>query len=316
MVTDSTVVVLGAMALAGASGGMAGRAFLARTRAQGARRRLLTAAGIGRSERVGVPGSHAHDKTVARVVEASRRISLREGTRGLPFPIPARARAWFDVHARKAGLSRTAASVEGMVDVACRMAVLYAAMGLVAGLALSTPLAVAGFVGGAALGASLPFRAVLRLQRERAAALGRELSEMLEVVALGLRSGLSFDRGFQLYCEHFTSPFARSCESARRMWAYGLASREQALRDLAGTYDSSALERVVESIVRSLRFGSSLAEVLEQSALDARQAHRAAVQEKVAKAPVKMMIPTGTLILPAMLLLVLGPVLLELMRGF
>ena len=37
----------------------------------------------------------------------------------------------------------------------------------------------------------------------------------------------------------------------------------------------------------------------------------------MARAPttVKMMVPTGTLILPAMLLLVLGPVLLELMEG-
>ena len=42
---------------------------------------------------------------------------------------------------------------------------------------------------------------------------------------------------------------------------------------------------------------------------------QAQVEERVAKAPVKMMIPTGTLILPAMLLLVLGPVLLELMEG-
>ena len=33
-------------------------------------------------------------------------------------------------------------------------------------------------------------------------------------------------------------------------------------------------------------------------------------------APVKMMMPTGALILPAMLLLVLGPVLLELANGF
>ena len=40
------------------------------------------------------------------------------------------------------------------------------------------------------------------------------------------------------------------------------------------------------------------------------------LQEAIAKAPVKMMLPTGTLILPAMLLLVLGPVLLELMEGF
>ena len=71
----------------------------------------------------------------------------------------------------------------------------------------------------------------------------------------------------------------------------------------------------MERIVRSLRFGSTLAPDLEAAASEARARHRAQVEERVAKAPVKMMVPTGALILPAMLILVLGPVLLELMQG-
>ena len=88
------------------------------------------------------------------------------------------------------------------------------------------------------------------------------------------------------------------------------------LRDLARSYDCEQLARVVESMVRSLRFGTSLAERLEDASGQVRAAYRSSLEEKVAKAPVKMMLPTGTLILPAMLLLVMGPVLLELARGF
>ena len=69
-------------------------------------------------------------------------------------------------------------------------------------------------------------------------------------------------------------------------------------------------------MIRSLHFGTSLAESLESAAQEARGDYKAKREEQVAKAPVKMMLPTGTLILPAMLLLVLGPVLLELMEGF
>ena len=87
------------------------------------------------------------------------------------------------------------------------------------------------------------------------------------------------------------------------------------MRDLAQGYDNPLFSRTVSAIIRSLRFGTSLGEMLEQSAEQARAARKAQVEERVAKAPVKMMIPTGTLILPAMLLLVLGPVLLELMEG-
>ena len=129
------------------------------------------------------------------------------------------------------------------------------------------------------------------------------------------RSGLSFDRGFALYGSHFDSDLARACVGAQHAWSLGLTNREDALRDLAASYDSPLFARVVENMVRSLRFGSSLAEGLESAAAEARAVHRAQVEERVAKAPVKMMVPTGTLILPAMLLLVLGPVLLELMEG-
>lgn len=187
--------------------------------------------------------------------------------------------------------------------------------GALVGSVLSTELAVLGAVAGVAGGAAAMPRAVKRAQRERADGLESDLSEMLEVVALGLRSGLSFDRGFALYGSHFDSDLARACVGAQHAWSLGLTNREDALRDLAASYDSPLFARVVESMVRSLRFGSSLAEGLESAAAEARAVHRAQVEERVAKAPVKMMVPTGTLILPAMLLLVLGPVLLELMEG-
>ena len=101
-----------------------------------------------------------------------------------------------------------------------------------------------------------------------------------------------------------------------RQWDAGLASREDALRLLEAEYDSPLLARVVGSMVRSLRFGTSTADSLEAAAVEAREVHRSRMEEKVAKVAVKMMLPVGTLILPAMLLLVLGPVMLELMQGF
>ena len=162
----------------------------------------------------------------------------------------------------------------------------------------------------------MPGRAVRAQRRERGALAERHLSEMLEVVALGLRSGLTFDRSFALYGSHFDNEFARSCARAHRSWSLGLAVREDALRELAASYDCGQLAHVVDSVIRSLRFGSSLADSLEEAAAQARATYRTALEERVAKAPVKMMLPTGTLILPAMLLLVMGPVLLELIGGF
>ena len=109
---------------------------------------------------------------------------------------------------------------------------------------------------------------------------------------------------------------ADALADAHRQWSCGLASRDEALRAVAASYDSPLFERVVENVVRSLRLGATVAENLEDAAREARSGYKARKQEQVAKAPVKMMVPTGVLILPAMLILVLGPVLLELAGGF
>ena len=94
-----------------------------------------------------------------------------------------------------------------------------------------------------------------------------------------------------------------------------MVPRDRALRGLSDSYDSPMLSRIVEGMVRSLRFGTSLAETLESAAAEARSVHKAEVEERVAKAPVKMLIPVGALILPAMLIFVLGPIMIDLMEG-
>ena len=189
-----------------------------------------------------------------------------------------------------------------------------AACGIVAcllGSLLSPELAVVGLLAGIVFGWRLLNRALRREGALRTRALERGLSQTLEVICLGLRSGMTFDRALQLYCTCFGGVFADELSLARVEWSSGMRTREEALRLLAESYDSALFARVVDSVVRSLRFGSPLADSLEQLAAEARRVRRCAIEEVVMKAPVKMMIPVGTLILPSMLLLVLGPILLD-----
>lgn len=226
-----------------------------------------------------------------------------------------RSGAWYRDRRDRAGTSKVL-SIAAFCELRARLAAAGALMGFLLGLALSVEMSLALACLGGALGAALPFLAIRQAVGRRAAMAEEHLSEMLEVVALGLRSGLTFDRGFALYGAYFDNEFSRSCTRAYRSWSLGLCSRQEALRDLAASYDVPALSRVVDSILRSLRFGSALAGVLDEAGRQARASCKAALEERVAKAPVKMMLPTGALILPAMLLLILGPVLLELSGGF
>ena len=226
-----------------------------------------------------------------------------------------RAGGLYKKRAAAAGCSKDV-TVSAFCEARTRLMLVGAAAGALFGVLFSPELAVLLALVAGAFGCSLPMAAVRRATRERAVGAELHLSEMLEVVALGLRSGMTFDRSFGLYGLYFDNEFARSCAKAHRRWTLGLSSREEALHDLAASYECEQLSRIVDSVIRSLRFGSALAGILEEASAQSRATYRATLEERVAKAPVKMMLPTGTLILPAMLLMVMGPILLELASGF
>ena len=302
---------------AGISGGVAARqimqAHAARSRAKAARQSSgLLDEGEG--------GTDLSRFLVSRAERTSRSIAMRPASALSPSvrarrASSTRAAAFMREHALPAGCEERI-SIEGYCETRARLALAGLAVGGIAGCVFSGEMAVVlALAGGVAGWFSLRW-AVRSLERERALEAEERLSEMLEVVALGLRSGLTFDKSFYLYGSHFDSGFARSCVSAYERWSMGLMSRDDALRRLARSYSCDELGRAVETMVRSLRFGSAFAEGLEEIAAQSRAGYRARLEERVAKAPVKMMLPTGTLILPAMLLLVMGPILLELGQGF
>lgn len=302
------VLVVAACVSAGACGVCLGRAVMRRAPLRRSKRAKA-------SLDVDVAGIGGPDAACVRyLVGMTKCLSLCSTTALSRGVLLRRARAKFPDRVAATGLADIV-SAEGYCEAVVRLSLGCAAAGALVGAAVSNELMAVGLIVGGVLGARAPGKALGAIRRARGVSLERSLSEMLEVVALGVRSGLSFERSLSLYAAHFDDSLARECAASLRTWTTGMATRNDALRALAASYDSPLLSRTVAAISRSLRFGTSLGEVLERSATEARAQRRAHVEECVAKAPVKMMIPTGTLILPAMLLLVLGPVLLELMEG-
>ena len=213
--------------------------------------------------------------------------------------------------AERAGLDGEL-SGSGLRRASERLALAGAAAGAGLGVALSAELAMLLGIAGCVAGGGLCARELKGVERQRKRGLARELPEMLEVMALGLRSGMAFDQAMGLYARHFDTALAADCERAMGLWSAGLASREEALQRLSRGYDSPQLDRIVRGMARCLRLGTPLAGMLDEAAAEARAQHKAQLQERVAKAPVKMMVPTAAFMLPALLLLVLGPVLLQL----
>lgn len=257
-------------------------------------------------------GSSVYDKLIFGMERLTRELALEQGFHMAPKGFPEGKD--FASMARLAGLEGKV-SPQGFNEARFRACAGCAGAGLLVGVVFSTQLAALLAAAGAFLGFCLPARSMRARAKERAQEAERHLPEMLDVVALGMRSGLPFDSSLRIYAEHFDTLLSRELENARVQWSCGLSRRDEALRKLASTYDSAILARVVETVVKSIRYGSSMVASLESDAAEARSIYQAQREERIAKAPVKMMIPTGVLILPAMLAMVLGPVLLELVQG-
>lgn len=137
----------------------------------------------------------------------------------------------------------------------------------------------------------------------------RQMPELLDILSLGLSAGLSFDASLELYCGERDGELAREMRGALLTWQMGLAGRAQALEALAARVGSPSLRRFTDTVCEALAFGSPLASALEHQASTLREEQRAVTQQRVEEVPVRMLIPLGTLVVPAMLLAILGPLL-------
>lgn len=135
------------------------------------------------------------------------------------------------------------------------------------------------------------------------------VSEMVDIVRLGLLAGLSFDAALGLYCEGSQGVLSRRLEQALLSWQTGLESRAEGLLNAAHDVGVRELESFAVAVSQAIELGAPLAETLEGQGREMRRAHRAMVERQIERAPVKLLIPVGTLILPALLLSILGPLL-------
>ena len=136
-----------------------------------------------------------------------------------------------------------------------------------------------------------------------------EVPSMLDIITLGLEAGLSFDASLELYCERYQGLLAGALNSMLMSWRLGVISRSEGLARVAKSTDAPSLIEVAGIVEEALELGLPLAATLTRQADNLRASRRSLVEERIERVPVKMLIPMGTLIVPAMLLAILGPLL-------
>lgn len=172
---------------------------------------------------------------------------------------------------------------------------------------------------GALLGAAAGFLAPslwLRMRiSERKLAIRRALPDMLDMLTISVEAGLGFDAAVSKLVSNSKGPLA---EEFARMLAEVQAgiSRQDAFRHLADRTDVPELSTFATSMVQADVFGISVSNVLRTQAREMRVKRRQFAEEIAQKAPVKIVFPLVLCILPATLIVILGPAMVSIGRAF
>ncbi|HEV8229032.1 MAG TPA: type II secretion system F family protein [Candidatus Limnocylindria bacterium] len=139
-----------------------------------------------------------------------------------------------------------------------------------------------------------------------------DLATFLDAVIVGLEAGLTFERALAALVER--APRLARLRDARRLLADLSLGRSlpAALRAFGGGPDEM---RVAALVVAATRFGAPLAELLVVQAEALRTTERRRAETAARRLPVLMLFPLSLTILPALLVVFLGPPLLSLLSA-
>lgn len=154
-----------------------------------------------------------------------------------------------------------------------------------------------------------PDIALARRARSRQADIERRVPDLVELLVAITEAGLAPAMAFRRSAEVLVGALGDEVRLAVDEIDLGLPWRT-AMERLVGRTDVPSLRRLVSALARSNRLGTPIRSTLRSVADDLRADRRAKAEEAARRAPVKMLFPLVFLILPAFLLLTVGPVVL------
>lgn len=195
-------------------------------------------------------------------------------------------------------------------------------LGLVLGLlgvALGSSQPATAFLLGAAflaLGVYLPDLLVDRRIQAIEGQIQMSLPGVIDLLNICIRSGMNLEKAISRVTQEAAGPLAIDLQIIAERSSLG-DSIEDAVKNLTAQQEiSRATSSFLSTVSRATRLGVPLSNVIEQTADDMRKQQIDAVKTSAAKLPVKILLPLMLFLLPAVLLIVLGPAILSLIDGF
>jgi tight adherence protein C len=201
-----------------------------------------------------------------------------------------------------------------MARVLAAKPLLVAVVGVVALLVVDThPGLLVALVGTAAtVGAYwLPDAVLDGRAKERQGKLTQELPDVLDEMTIAVEAGLGFEAAMTWVASNGTGVMAEEFRRTLADIAVG-RPRRAAYEALVARTQIDDLRRFVAAVNQADSYGIAVSDVLRVQAAEMRIKRRQRAEEKAMKVPVKVSFPLMLCILPALLIVVLGPAFMNL----
>lgn len=140
----------------------------------------------------------------------------------------------------------------------------------------------------------------------------------LDLLQVGVEAGMAFDAALARVADELDGVAPEICSEFRIVQQEILAGRprEAAYRDMADRLGIEEAYGFANVVMQSMRFGTSISSALLTYSAEMRQRRELRAQEKANRLPVLMSAVMATLMMPALLIVTIGPVVLRYMAGF
>lgn len=148
----------------------------------------------------------------------------------------------------------------------------------------------------------------------RSAAILKSLADTLDLLTISVEAGLGFDAAVAKVTEKMKGPLSEEFKRAAGEVRIG-KSRSEALRGIIERTNVKELANFISAVIQADQLGVSMAKVLRVQSETLRVQRRQRAEERAARTPVLIMLPTVGCIFPSLFIVILAPAALSALKS-
>ena len=143
-------------------------------------------------------------------------------------------------------------------------------------------------------------------KRQRFTKIDRQMPDMIDLLVVTIEAGLGILASMRVASETMSDPLGQELRLTLQEQRMGLTV-QQAIESLGRRADAPNVRIFVRSLTQGERLGVSIASTMRNLSLEMRKRRRAMAEERAQKMPIKMLFPLILFIFPAMFIVILVP---------